>query len=51
MGDPHILGCVIRGLDPRIHLLRESAFSKKMDGRVKPAMTKGAGLLRRKGSQ
>jgi hypothetical protein len=27
---------VIRGLDPRIHHLREKSLSKKMDGRVKP---------------
>jgi hypothetical protein len=28
---------VTRGLDPRVHLLREkNAFTKEMDGRVKP---------------
>jgi hypothetical protein len=26
----------MRGLDPRIHLLRKSVFAKKMDRRVEP---------------
>jgi hypothetical protein len=29
-------GCVTRGLDPRVHLLRKTLFAKKMDCRVKP---------------
>jgi hypothetical protein len=28
---------VMRGLDPRIHLLRKKVFTKRMDPRVKPA--------------
>jgi len=30
------LPAVMRGLDPRIHLLRKKLFSKTMDCRVKP---------------
>jgi hypothetical protein len=32
----HDPSCVMRGLDPRIHRASQRAFSKKMDGRVKP---------------
>src|SRR5262249_24690755 len=32
----HVTVCVTRGLDPRVHPLREGLFSKMMDCRVKP---------------
>ena len=33
----HSLSSVIAGLDPAIHLLRKTPFTKRMDPRVKPA--------------